>query len=109
MALKKLLGKISSAQFGTIPDCPYLMGLQLTFHFDGSGIGDGGRYTENISEHCLFTNTTRADAITAMIDKVADILKAANVNYVSELVNVPVEVTLEGNIFKSFRILTEVL
>ncbi len=109
MATQKLLGKISSAQFGTIPDRPFLMGLQLTFHFNGSGIGDGGRYTENISESCRFTDTTRWDAITAMVDKTADILKAANVNYVSELVNVPVEVTLEGNVFKSFRVLTEVL
>lgn len=109
MATQKMLGKISSAQFGTIPDRPYLMGLQLTFHFGDSGVGDGGRYTENISERCRFINTTRADAITAMVDKTADILKAANVNYVSELVNVPVEVTLEGDIFKSFRILTEVL
>jgi len=111
MSTQKLLGKISSAQFGMIPDHPYLMGLQLTFHFNGSGsgVGDGGRYTENISESCRFTNTTRAEAITAIVDKTAEILKAAKVHYVSELVNKPVEVTLDGNLFKSFRILTEVL
>lgn len=40
---------------------------------------------------------------------VNDILKAAKVNYVSELINKPVEVTIENNTFKNFRILTEVL
>ena len=38
-----------------------------------------------------------------------DILKAAKANYVSELINKPVEVIIENNAFKDFRILTEVL
>ena len=42
-------------------------------------------------------------------EKVYQILKDAKVNYVSELVNKPVEVTIDKNCFKDFRILTEVL
>ena len=37
------------------------------------------------------------------------LLNDAKVNYVSQLINKPVEVTIEDRIFKSFRILTEVL
>lgn len=40
---------------------------------------------------------------------VSKILKDDNCSYVSELKDKPVEVTIEGNTFKSFRILTEVL
>lgn len=107
---KKVLGKISSAEFGTIPDRPYLLGLLLTFKLgDGGGVGDGGRYTENISKSCVFVTQTREEALSAMVDKTADILKAAKVNYISELVNLPVEIMLDGNCFNDFRILTEVL
>lgn len=48
-------------------------------------------------------------AVTQTIEFVNDILKAAKVNYVSELINKPVEVTIENDTFKDFRILTEVL
>lgn len=44
-----------------------------------------------------------------MNEKVAAILKDAKVSSVSGLIGKPVEVTLEGNLFKDFRILTEVL
>lgn len=51
----------------------------------------------------------REETITESIEKVNQILKDAKVNYVSELLNKPVEVTIENNTFKDFRILTEVL
>ena len=43
------------------------------------------------------------------VDKIYQILQDAKVNYVSQLVNKPVEVVIEKNTFKDFRILTEVL
>lgn len=51
----------------------------------------------------------RQDAIVKTVEEVNKILKDVKVNYVSELVNKPVEVEIEKNIFKDFRILTEVL
>ena len=51
----------------------------------------------------------REAAITVNIEKVYEILKDAKVNYISELINKPVEVTIDKNCFKDFRILTEVL
>lgn len=107
---EKILGKIDFAEYGTIRDYPFLIGLQLGFKLgDGCGIMDGGKYTVNISEQCRWEKSERTIAVTASIDKVYQILKDAKVNYVSQLVNKPVEVTIEKNTFKDFRILTEVL
>ena len=105
------LGKITSAFFGTIPDHPYLFGLQLSFSMGDEGcVGDGGKYTVNISKSCKWSNPeSRSKALEDMLDKVHQILQDAKVNYVADLVNKPVEVTLADGRFKDFRILTEVL
>ena len=106
---EKFLGKIKFAEFGTVRDYPFLIGLQLRFIMGGSGVGDGGSNTVNISPECRWEESERKAAITVMVERINKILEDAKVNYVSELVNKPVEVTLEKNCFKDFRILTEVL
>ena len=105
----KELGKITFAEFGTIRDYPFLIGLQLGFRMGGSSVMDGGKYTVNISTECKWKDFTREATITKSIEEVNRILEDAKVNYVSELLNKPVEVTMENNTFKDFRILTEVL
>lgn len=105
----KELGKITFAEFGTVRDYPFLIGLQLGFHMGGSGVMDGGKYTVNISPECKWKDLNREATIAKSIEEVNRILEDAKVNYVSELKNKPVEVTMEGNTFKDFRILTEVL
>lgn len=106
----KVLGKIDFAEFGTIKDYPFLIGLQLGFKLgDGGGIMDGGSNTVNISPECRWETCEREVAITAAVEQVDKILKDAKVNYVSQLLNKPVEVEIDRNTFKSFRILTEVL
>lgn len=106
---EKLLGKIDFAEFGTIRDYPFLIGLQLGFSMNGSGVMDGGKFTVNISPECKWKDHNREQTITKAIEDVDKILKDAKVNYVSQLIGKPVEVTLERNCFKDFRILTEVL
>lgn len=106
----KQLGKIDFAEFGTIKDYPFLIGLQLGFQLgDKTWIGDDGKYTVNISPVYKWKPEKRTEAVAQTVEFVNDILKAANVNYVSELINKPVEVTIEDNYVKDFRILTEVL
>lgn len=106
----KILGKIDFAEYGTVRDYPFLIGLQLGFKLgDGCGIMDGGKYTVNIDKECRWEESERATVVTASVEKVYQILKDAKVNYVSQLINKPVEVTIEKNCFKDFRILTEVL
>lgn len=107
---RKVLGKITSAEYGMVGDYPFLFGLQLYFSLsDGCSIGCGGKYTINISEHCKWSNEERQNGITRSVDEVHKILKDAKVSHVSQLINKPVEVTIEDNCFKDFRILTEVL
>ena len=106
----KILGKISSAEFGTVRDYPFLMGLQLGFKLgDGCGIMDGGMYTINFSKECRWDKNEKEKDVTVKMDDLYKLLKDAKVNYVSELKNKPVEVEIENNTFKGFRILTEVL
>ena len=110
MMTVKILGKITFAEYGTVKDCPFLMGLQLGFKLgDGTGVMDGGSNTINISKECKWEESEREAAITVSVEKVHKILEDAKVNYVSELINKPVEVTIDKNCFKDFRILTEVL
>ena len=110
MMTVKILGKITFAEYGTVKDYPFLMGLQLGFKLgDGSGVMDGGSNTINISKECKWEEGERGAAITVGVEKVHKILEDAKVNYVSELINKPVEVTIDKNCFKDFRILTEVL
>lgn len=106
----KILGKIDFAEYGTVKDYPFLIGLQLGFKLgDGTYVMDGGINTINISEECKWEEAERKAAITVSVEKIYQILKDAKVNYVSELINKPVEVTIDKNCFKDFRILTEVL
>ena len=106
----KILGKITFAEFGTFTDYPFIIGLQLGFNLaDKSGIMDGGKYTVNINPACRWGDQSRADAITKSVEFVDKILRDAKINYVSQLVGKPVEVTIENSTFKDFRILTEVL
>lgn len=67
------------------------------------------KYTVNISPECNWKDLNREESITKSVEEVSRILEDAKVNYVSELLNKPVEVTIENNTFKDFRILTEVL
>ena len=107
---KKVLGKIDFAEYGTVKDYPFMIGLQLGFKLGNSGgVGDGGKYTINISKTCRWDESDRQEAITKKADELYEILKDAKVNYVSQLVGKPVEVEIEDNMFKDFRILTEVL
>ena len=105
-----MLGKIDFAEFGTDKDRPFFMGLHLIFSMQGCGVGNGMNGLVNISKHCKWdSQKERHLHITQMVDNIADVLDQAKVNYVSELKGIPVEITIENNTFKSFRILTEVL
>lgn len=100
--IKKYLGKIDNAQFGFVPDMPFLFGLQLAFTFDSCcRIGTGGKYVCNIG--------INKDNTEKVCKYVCDILKQANCHHVSELIGKPVEIELDEDKFSNFRILTEVL
>lgn len=108
--MEKVLGKIDFVEFGKVKDYPFLIGLQVGFKLaDCSAVMCGGKYTVNIDKACRWEESERQRAITVNIENVYKILNDAKVNYVSELLNKPVEVTIDKNTFQDFRILTEVL
>lgn len=106
---EKRLGKITHAEFGQYPERPFLFGLQLCFETQCYSVCDGGHYTVNISPMCKWTELERSQAIVKLIEQINKILNDAKVYSVSELKNKPVELIIENNTFKSFRILTEVI
>lgn len=106
----KILGKIDFAEFGLCPDRPFLLGVQLWVSSDKYFICDGFKYTVNISDKCRWEKEDRNACIAKVLgEDVVKLLKGAKVNYVSELIGKPVEITVENNTFKDFRILTECL
>lgn len=107
--MEKYLGKITSAEFGLVKDYPFFIGLQLKINFDGSSCECGGKYTVNLHKDCKWTTAERAHACMEILDRLKEILNDAKCCNVSQLVGKPVEVTIEGNVLKDFRILTEVL
>lgn len=86
------------------------MGLLLEFTFDGNRhVSDGGKFTINMSKNCKWSAEERKLAIEEQMDAVYKLLNDAKVGTVSQLEGKPVEITVENNTFKDFRILTEVL
>ena len=59
--------------------------------------------------HCKWTEADRDRQNADMCRKVDSILGDAKVNCVQQLKGKPVEITLDGNSLKEWRILTEVL
>lgn len=76
----KELGKITFAEFGTIRDYPFLIGLQLGFRIGGSGVMDSGKYTVNISPIANWKckGLDREATITKTVEEVNQILEDAN-------------------------------
>jgi len=108
--IEKRLGKIESVEYGLIRG--FMLGIDFTFKMDGSGIGSGGCYSFNMSEHtehCTWTIEERNAYAITIQRQIKEWLSLAKVTNVSQLKNVPIEVTMENRTFKEFRILTEVL
>lgn len=102
--METYLGKIASAEFGLVEERPYLIGLQLCFEFDGSTIyNTQGKYFVNMNHE---NSLIQSIEMTMQINK---LLLAAGCAHISQLAGKPVEITLDGNRFEDFRILTEVL
>lgn len=111
---RKELGKIQSVRFGHGGYQDAMIGLSLTFGGEGWGVGafiNGGwdAATMKRSEHAKWTEAERTAQQAELVVKISELLKAAKVNDVSKLLNIPVECTFDGNMLKDWRILTEVL
>jgi hypothetical protein len=111
---KKYLGKINKVQFGLVGYQEAMFGLSLDFSFDGcccigTTISGGWNNSIECSVHCKWTEEDRNKQRAEMCQNVNQLLLDAKVQYVDQLAGKPVELTLEGQSVKDFRILTEVL
>jgi hypothetical protein len=91
-----------------------MFGLSLDFSFDsccgiGTTISGGWNNSIKCSEYCKWTEEDRNKQRAEMCEKVNQLILDAKVEYVDQLAGKPVELTIENNTFKDFRILTEVL
>ena len=110
MIVEKKLGKISKVEYGIDPDYGMMMGLRLEFKFPDGGVGDGLKYLNcMLTEDDPLREDKRLKTLWMNTEFIYILLKEAKVKSVSQLKNMPVEVTLENHVFKDFRILTEVL
>ena len=104
---EKLLGTITSAEYGKVLDYPFEIGLQLGFRFcDGSGVTSGSTFTVNVSKANRHrSEKMRTAVIAANVETISEILRSAKCSYVSQLVGKPVVVALTNNKFEAFSFL----
>lgn len=98
---KKILGKIESVHFGEHIDYSWF-GLELTFGGPGWGVTSGTKYYINLDKD-------HKEAALELLYFIEGLLTKAGVYDVYGLIGKPVEVELDHNMFKDFRILEEVL
>lgn len=109
--IRKELGKIAKSRFGYGGYQDAQLGLSLEFTGDGFGVGhfDGFWSPRMWTEHCKWSKEDQIKAFGELLVRVDKLLTDAKVDYVAQLEGKPVMLEFEGNMLKSFRILTEVL
>ena len=109
----KKLGKIKSVYVGLGGYQDVCLGIHLSFDFDGCGCGTSKSTWDptvmECSERCQWTEEGRSEDLDGIMRYISQLLADAKVDRVEKLQGKPVEVILDGNTFKEFRILTEVL
>lgn len=110
---EKKLGKIDKCHFGIGGYNDAMLGLHLSFTGGSWGVGTTisawDAETIKHSDYCKWTEADRSKQYDEIMRKLSLLLKQAKVDKVEDLKGIPVEIEFDGNMFKSFRILEEVL
>jgi hypothetical protein len=109
---EKRLAKIESVSFGYGGYQEAQFGLSLVFKGQGWGISTfKGTWSTDIevTKHTKWNEADRSKDFDELVRFVNETLRKAKVRTVDELKNIPVEVTIEENTIKSWRVLEEVL
>lgn len=110
MSEKKELGKISHVRFGFGGYQDVQFGLSITVECSGSGASTfDGFWGHERSSHAKWTEEDRIRGLGEATNRLRELLIQAKKQTVDQLRGVPVEVTWDGGMLKSFRVLTEVL
>lgn len=110
MSITKRLGRIAGARFGYGGYQDAMFGLSL--EGEGWGVSDfqgGWSLDIEVSQHTKWTEADREVAFAQAVRLLNDTLRQAKKRHIAELVGVPVEVTFDGMVISSWRVLTEVV
>lgn len=107
------LGKIQEVRVGMGGYQEAMFGVGFTLGGEGWGVGDWWGFWSpshlKWTEHCKWTEQERLDALRDTFVRLDALMKDAKVTDSAKLKGVPVEVTIEENTLKRWRILSEVL
>ncbi len=105
------LGKIKTVHVGIGGYQDAQLGYSFTLGGKGWGVQTifKGHWAFKRTEHAKWSEEDRVKALGETYLELGQLLKDAGVNDVSELIGKPVEVTFDGTVLDSWRILTEVL
>lgn len=108
---EKRIGKIKSVRFGHGGYQDAMIGISFDLGSEtGWGVGDfwGAWAIEHYSA-CKWTPEDRLRQVGETVMRINALLSDAKVHDIADLKDKPVEVIIEGNTLKSWRILTEVI
>ena len=107
------MGKLSKVKFGHGGYQESCLGLSVTISGYGWEFNDSKTaWDANLikhSEYCRWTEQDRSEEYDKIMRYVSDLLAAAKVDSIDKLNGLPVEAEFDGNLLKSWRVLTEVL
>jgi len=107
--MDKELMKIKRIELGAGGYRDAMFGISVTLSGASSGVGDFRGDWRDHSERCQWTPGDQTRNWGETMRWIADLMKDAKKTRLQDMVGVPVEVTLDGNMLKSWRILTEVI
>lgn len=111
--MTKELGKIEKVRFGHCGYQDACLGISFVLSGKGWGLVDSKSTWDaelmKWSEGCKWTEEDRDKQYSEIMRYVSKLLSDAKVSNISQLEGKPIEVTLDGNLLREWRILTEVL
>jgi hypothetical protein len=112
VAAEKRIGKIQAISFGKGGYQDAMIGISVSLGSDKEcwGVWDfRGEWAIKRSDHCMWTENDRITRLGEMCMWANGLLETAKVQSIADLKGKPVEVTFDGNLLKSWRLLEEAL
>lgn len=108
--IDRRIGKVQKVRYGNgVGYQDAMTGIQFTLGSAGWGVIDSWAAWTTYSEGASYSKEEWMLQHGKVTLRIADLLLQAKVDQVVDLKDIPVEVTFDGGILKSWRVLTEVL
>jgi len=108
--MRKELGKITRFEIGIGGYNGAMFGLSVTLEWKGGGVQDfDGTWIREPDERCQWNKEDQLMCWAKMCQRVIDLMCKAKVEKTSEMIGIPVEITLGNGRLDTWRILEEVL